>query len=130
MNFLKRLFGNKNEKIIYAEGDFKVENNPSWEFQGEYHKQDEILATGFQCVAWGKDAKLIPAGICGYPCSEELKIALQKADDEFLFDKKYGYPLKDKIKAIKTNPINKCIFCKNDGLCYFAGDCDKRLSIK
>lgn len=40
MKFLKWLFGckSKKDKIIYSEGDFKVENNPSWNFQGKYKK--------------------------------------------------------------------------------------------
>ena len=40
IKFLKWLFGckPKKDKIIYAEGDFKEENNPSWNFQGKYKK--------------------------------------------------------------------------------------------
>ena len=84
---------------------------------------------GQRSFAIGTKAKPIPTGRCRNCCSEEIKMALQKADDEFLLDKKYNYPIKEKIEAIKSNPIDRCIFCKNDGLCYFAGDCELKMSI-
>lgn len=84
---------------------------------------------GQRSFAVGAKAKVVPTGICNNCCSEELKMELQKADDEFLLDKKYNYSVKEKIEAIKSNPIDRCIFCKNDGLCYFAGDCKLKMLI-
>ena len=87
-------------------------------------------AYGGLSQALGVNDKLVPSGICGNPCSDELLQELQKADNDFLFDETYDYPFKNKLRAIETNPINKCIFCKDDGLCYFAGDCENRTPIK
>lgn len=89
-----------------------------------------VAAYGSLSQALGVGDRIVPSGICGNPCSEELKIALQKADNEFLFEEKYDYPFKDKLKAIEANPINKCIFCNDEGLCYFAGACDKKTPMK
>ena len=87
-----------------------------------------MYANGQMSFAIGTDVKPISTGRCWRCCSEKLKTTLQKADEEFLFDKKYNYPAKEKIKAIESNPINRCIFCKNDGLCYFAGDCEFKIT--
>lgn len=87
-----------------------------------------MKAYGGLSQALGVDNKMIPSGICGNPCSEELKIALQNADSEFLFDEKYDCSLEDRMNAVKTNTVNKCVFCKDDGLCYFAGNCGNRIS--
>lgn len=89
-----------------------------------------MKAYGSLSQALGVSDKPIASGRCGNPCSDELRQELQKADNDFLVDKTHDYPFKDKLKAIEANPINKCIFCKDDGLCYFAGDCEKRAPIK
>lgn len=56
-------------------------------------------------VAFGVNDILQATGICINPIKEELY---------------------EEIKMDYKNPINKCIFYKENNLCYYAGKCENR----
>lgn len=64
----------------------------------------EIVVTGHKNVVLGEDTKFIATGIC--------------LNSDII-------PLEEKIKD-PNNPINKCIFCRNNNKCYFSGECNNK----
>ena len=77
--------------VSHAEGTFNT-------------RSQNIIFTGGRSVALGKDAKLVPAGIC---TNSDILPEEEKRNDPF-------------------NPINRCIFCGDGNHCYFAGECENR----
>lgn len=63
------------------------------------------IATGQRSVALGINDIPRPTGICTNPVSEEL--AKEIAKDPH-------------------NPIRRCVFCKGENTCYFAGECENK----
>ena len=66
---------------------------------------EDIKVTGRCSVAFGVNDTPTPTGKCSGP-----------------FQLPY-----DRLSELLGNPINKCIFCKGENICYYGGECSKRI---
>ncbi len=55
-------------------------------------------------IAWGASDKLSVTGICKDP----------------------NVIPKEELEKDPTNPINRCIFCRDEKHCYFDGECERK----